>query len=143
MILIWTLEKNIGIKDNCWLARSRGAFLGVSYFIPGKKNIGIIHNCWLARSRGAFLEVSHFIPGKKILVLNMIDGSLAQGVPFGRFQTLYLVNKTWRINTLYLEKKLKSWSHGVKKSYDSWLKTLYRVEFTLSQNHGRKMWQVY
>ena len=93
MILIWTLEKNIGIKDNCWLARSRGAFLGVSYFIPGKKNIGIIHNCWLARSRGAFLEVSHFIPGKKILVLNMIDGSLAQGVPFGRFDTLYLVKE--------------------------------------------------
>ena len=59
-----------------------------------KKNIVIIHNCWLARSRGAFWEVSYFIPGKKIFVLNMIDSSLAQGVPFGRFHTLYLVNKT-------------------------------------------------
>ena len=39
-----------------------------------KKNIGIKHNCLLARSRGAFWEVSYFIPGKKTLVLNLIPG---------------------------------------------------------------------
>ena len=78
------------------MARSlKGGHLGGSTLYTWKKDIGIKHDCWLARSRGAFWEVSYFIPGKKILVLNMIDGSLAQGVPFGRFHTIYLGKRYW------------------------------------------------
>ena len=46
---------------------------------------------------------------KKILVLNMVVDSLAQGVPFGRFHTLYNINgeKKHQYKTCLLARSLK------------------------------------
>ena len=86
------------------MARSlKGCLFGGFILYTWKKNIGIIHNCWLARSRGAFWEVSYFIPGKKILVWLM--ARLLKGCHLGGFKLYTwlikhegLILYTWKKN---------------------------------------------